>query len=245
MLALNDDEARFILESFAKKSDSSAHSSVWKRRSYASMYIYTDELKSLREAVMCQFPDYCIAFDVIFDSDGSYVAWHCDYESLGPFYVPNRLRAITNHHFLSIHFNLTPDGGSLVTYDGIILSYIHYLCIAYCGIFGIMHTWLEWISRPFLSVFSSVKTNVPLVGNVFDNTRLHCVTMGDARTSYVLRLVKKNNVKLTHRSVQDGISRSKACHAFIPLLSLILDTQNDPLDVKDVNWEAVFKQEQD
>lgn len=240
MFALEETQSRYLLESFAHNNDSSAHSTVWKRRSYAPMYIYTETMASLRQAVTERYPDYCIAFDVIFDSDGSRVGWHCDYESLGPFFVPNRWTALTDHHFLSIHFNLTPDGGSLVTYDGVIVSYLHYLCIAYCGIFGLVHRWLERISRPFLAAFALVRPNTPLLGNVFDNTQLHCVTAGSPRTSYVLRLVKKDKVKLTARSINEGISRSDACQAFVPFLSLRF-TQNEQLDVKDVDWATVFK----
>ncbi len=241
MFVLTEDQANFILQSFSLNNNNTSHSHVWKRRSYAPMYIYTETLKSVREEILSRYPEYCIAFDVVFDSDGSYVNWHCDYESLGPFFVQNRIKAITNHHFLSIHFNLTPNGGNLVTYDGIIMSYIHYLCIAYCGIFSIVHTCIEWISKPFLNMFSSVKQNTPFIGNVFDNTRLHCVTTGKPRTSYVLRLVKKNKVKLTYNSIKDGITRSDACQAFIPLLSLVYETQNETLDVKDVDWNIVFK----
>jgi hypothetical protein len=76
-----------------------------------------------------------------------------------------------------------------------------------------------------------------LFGNIFDNTRLHCVTCGAPRTSYVLRLVKKNSVKLTRASVTDGVARSTACHVFSSLLKV---TQDAELDVKDVDWACIF-----
>ena len=52
--------------------------------------------------------------------------------------------------------------------------------------------------------------------------------------------VKKDKVKVTARSIEEGISRSDACQAFVPLLS-VCPAQNEPLDVKDVDWATVFK----
>ena len=238
MISLKISERDYILEQFEKHETSTAHSNVWKRRSYAPMYIYSDELSSIQNHVSALFPEYKIVFDVIFDSDGSEVAWHCDYESLGPFCVPDRLKAIKNKNFLSIHFNLTEEGGHLETFNFVYLSYIHYLIIAYFGIFTLIHSFILTLSLPIFYVFSEKKVNTALVGNVFDNTRLHKVSAGKPRTSYVLRLVR--NSYITRKSVIDGVSRSTACHAFRPLLNLF-DNDQEVISVENIDWKHIFK----
>ena len=236
MIAISADACEYILEQFEKKNTSSAHSNVWKRRSYAPMYIHTPKLEPLKDLVAKRFPDYTIAFDVVFDSDGREVHWHCDYESLGPFHVPHRLNAVRNHHFLSIHFNLTEKGGNLVMYDGLILSYVYYLCISWFGIFSWMHWILTQVSHPLFILFARKCKSDRLIGNVFDNTRLHSVTAGHPRTSYVLRLVK-DDVKLTQSSVSKGIARSSACQVFVPLLPVV---QEEEVCVRDIDWRHLF-----
>lgn len=237
MLQLTREQSEHVLNDFQTNSTSSSHADVWTRRTYAPMYIYHPALASLRSRVESSFPEYIIAFDVVFDSDGNEVAWHCDYESLGPFHVPCRHRAMRDRHFVSIHFNLTLDGGSLVTYDGLILSYLHFLCIQYFGIFGLVHRMLNFLTRPWLLLGSRATHNTARTGNVFDNTRLHHVTRGAPRTSYVLRLVKCGNVALTKESVLDGIARSSACRVFSPLLRVVGCGR---VDVNDVDWMAVL-----
>ena len=238
MITLTPSERDHILLEFEKNDTSTAHSNVWKRRSYAPMYIYSDKLASVRKRVKTLFPDYEIVFDVIFDSDGSEVAWHCDYESLGPFCVPNRLQAIQKKSFVSIHFNLTEEGGSLETLNFTYMSYLHYLCIAYFGIFTVFHMLLLTLSLPVFYVFSEKKTNAALVGNVFDNTLLHKVTSGKPRTSYVLRLVK--NAYINRQSVTEGIARSTACQAFKPLLNLFTN-DDEMIYIENIDWQKIFK----
>ena len=238
MVCLTEEQRVLLLECFHRSAntDTSAHANVWKKRSYAPMYIYSDEMKTVYNEVRTKYPNHTIAFDVIFESDGKMIDWHVDHESLGPFHVPNRWRAIKNNDFISIHFNLTPNGGSLMTLDSFpILSYICFTCIVYTGIFSTYHRVLTYIIAA-MSVFAKVFDNTPGRGNEFDNTRLHAVTGGDPRTSYVLRLVR-NGTSLTRQSVMDGISRSTACHAFKPLLTIV---DSMPVDAADVKGNEVF-----
>lgn len=241
MITLTRAQGEFIRRAFDEfdetHTNSTAHATVWSRRSYAPMLIHHPQFADVRDRLGRDFPEYVIVFDVIFESNGSRVEWHCDYESLGPFEVPSRIRAIREHHFMTVHFNLTPDGGALVTVQSTLLSFIHYLCISLFGIFSWVHSAAVVISSPFLRFFGHVHSNRPLVGNVFDNTRLHAVTQGARRTSYVIRLVKRHCVGISRSSILRGITRSSACQAFVPLLNCVDD---DLLDVGDVPWESVF-----
>ena len=237
MILLSDEQRASILSHFeADCGAPQAHQQVWTRRSYAPMLIHTPELASVRDAVARLYPDYAICFDVIFESAGGLVDWHCDYESLGPFFVANRRRAVVEGHFLSIHFNLTPRGGSLTTLPWVWLSLVHYYCISTVGIFSTLHRLLNWASRPLYRLFAQAFPNTVGWGNAFDNTRLHAVSPGDRRISYVLRLAKKDCVSLTRTSVVDGIARSKACVAFACLLKRVSDV---PLDVAAIDWAGL------
>lgn len=239
MIFLNPHQIAHILDRFASECDTpQAHQSVWLRRSYAPMLIHTPALTSVRQAVTQMYPDHVICFDVIFESAGGLVDWHCDYESLGPFAVPSRRRAVVESHFLSIHFNLTADGGSLATLGWAWLSLLHYWCISAFGIFSTPHRILNAISRPFFLRFAQTCPNMAGWGNVFDNTRLHSVSPGGRRISYVLRLAKKDCVALSRASVLDGMQRSKACAVFERLLDRVSDT---PVDVASLDWANLKK----
>ena len=74
------------------------------------MHIHSKAFAPLREQIAAQLPDHAIAFDVVFESAGKRVDWHGDYESLGPFAFDG-VASIQNHDFVSVHFNLTADGG--------------------------------------------------------------------------------------------------------------------------------------
>ena len=239
MIFLSPHQTAYILHHFASEcGEPQAHQNVWLRRSYAPMLIHTATLTSVRDIVMQMYPQHVICFDVIFESAGGLVDWHCDYESLGPFSVPIRRRAVGESHFLSVHFNLTANGGSLTTLDWVWLSLLHYWCISTFGIFSTPHRVLNAISRPFYRCFARVFPNVAGWGNVFDNTRLHSVSPGERRISYVLRLAKKDCVTLSRTSVLDGMQRSKACAVFERLLDRVSD---DPLDVASLDWANLKK----
>lgn len=238
-IRLTAEERQYILSSFeaSTSTDTSAHSQVWKRRLYAPMYVARCD--ALRRQVEAAFPEHAIAFDVVFDSDGSEVVHHVDHESLVPFYVPSRWAAVRDGHFVSVHFNLTPDGGSLVTADEHVgWSYLYFWAISCFGIFSWAHALLlRWTS----GLSERVHPNDVGVGNAFDNTRIHSVTAGAPRTSYVLRLVRRNvGIGLTRRSVCEGMLRSTACHAFAPLLAVVATSHKDVVDVGDVNWTQAF-----
>lgn len=214
-----------------------AHREVWARRSYAPMHIHSDEFQSLRSQIYDCLPDYAIAFDAVFESDGSSVGWHCDYESLGPFHVPNRLAAVRDHHFVTVHFNLTDRGGSLRTLPWVWSSYLFYAAIARYGLFSGVQTLLTWIFMPVFALCSKQHSNEPLRGNIFDNTRLHAVTTGAPRISYVVRLVKRGGcVHMSQKSVSDGIKRSDACTVFERVHRRLPDA--GVVDASTFQWKA-------
>ena len=106
----------------------------WSRRQYAPMHIHSKAFSSLRDQIAAQLPDHAVAFDVVFESAGKRVDWHGDYESLGPFAFDG-VQSIRNHDFVSVHFNLTADGGSLSTLDWPIVSTLHHFVIVKWGIY--------------------------------------------------------------------------------------------------------------
>ena len=212
-----------------------AHENVWSRRCYAPMLIHAPEFANLRAQIAEQLPDYAIAFDVVFESRGNPVEWHCDYESLGPFVVPDRWAAVRDSHFMSVHFNLTEDGGALTTNSSVWLSYVCYLAIVCTGIFGFCHRMMLWLLSP--DGASTRRSNRALEGNVFDNTRLHKVTGGAPRTSYVVRLVRKGAVVLiSKQSIVDGIKRSQACMAFRSMLDCVDENASDAAEI---DWARI------
>ena len=224
-----------ILRRFACGTSTTAHAHTWSRRSYAPMYIHDPEMASYRAALEQRFPEYVVAFDVVFESRGNEVAWHVDHESLGPFDVPDRWRAVRDHHFLTAHVNLTSDGGALLTHPRTLLSWIYFWIVSTFGIFSVAHTFLVALTRPLLAAWHSRHDARPGVVNVFDNTRLHAVTAGGPRVSYVVRLVKRG-VALTPASVEEGVARSAACVAFAPLRAVVQTS----VDVGEVPWRSVF-----
>ena len=234
---LSAQQIALLLDAFERDNGGpQAHANVWKRRSYAPMHIFTKPLDSVREAVARQYPEYAIAFDVVFESAGGPTDWHCDYESLGPFAVRDRMAAVRGAHFMSLHFNLTQGGGSLMTLPWVRLSYLHYLCIIRFGIFSRLHRLLNVLSAPLFSLFARTHPNQPGWGNAFDNTRLHAVAAGSPRVSYVLRLVRKGCVFLDSTSVSEGIARSDACAAFEPLLAHV----SGSVEAATLPWAKIF-----
>ena len=215
-----------------------AHASVWSRRVYAPMLIHTPEFESVRTWIATTLPDYAITFDVIFESDGRGVEWHVDHESLGPFIVADRWRAIKEEHFLTLHTNLTADGGNLVTWDSPLASYLHFLVISTFGIFSVAHRLMLLLTRPFFGWYHKTWPNESSVANLFDNARLHAVNPGASRVSYVIRLVKRGCVTISKDSVNEGIRRSPACSAFVPLLSTVGEA---PVDVGSLPWHTVAR----
>lgn len=211
-----------------------AHTSAWSRRLYAPMLIHTPQFSNVKQSIERMFPNYATTFDVIFESNGNSTPWHCDYESLGPFIVSHRLRAIRENHFISIHFNLTSDGGALKTMPWSLLSFVHYMIIVKFGIFSRMHKLAVWMSSPLFFLCSTRYKNTCLEGNAFNNLKLHSVTSGLPRVSYVVRLVRKHDrVKISRESVMEGIQRSEACWAFKQLYYKVSEV---PQDASKIAW---------
>lgn len=164
---LSEAQSRIIIEELNSRPQPVAHAQVWSRRSYAPMHIHTRAFADVKCALEKMMPDYVIAFDVVFESMGGEVTYHCDYESLGPFIVQSRWRAIRDSHFLSVHFNLTENGGCLVTHPSLVWAYLFYLAISMNGIFGWAHRLLLRVAP--LGDEQNIHQNTPRVGNVFDN----------------------------------------------------------------------------
>ena len=230
-IILNIFHIQYILSQF-KREGAQAHQQVWKKRQYAPMNIFSDNLKDVRTDIENKYKDYTILFDVVFESTGIKTDWHCDYESLGPFIIENNYEAIKHSYFKSIHFNITDEGGSLVTLPWLWLSYLYNIIIVYFGIFSIPHYCLNAILRQLFYLFATKYSNQKGVGNFFDNMRLHSVTSGEPRISYVVRLAKKESIKISRESIQEGIKRSDACLAFIPLLDIV----NAPTYASNIPW---------
>jgi hypothetical protein len=235
-MLLSDQQIKIILSNFKNDTQKQAHQKIWKKRQYAPMNIYRPEFEQLQNIIQKEFNSYNILFDVVFESSGICTDWHCDYESLGPFIIDSNYKSIKNSDFVSIHFNITEDGGSLVTLDWKYLSYLYNIIIVWFGIFSFFHIFANTIFKPLFYFFGKKHSNRKGVGNYFDNMRLHSVTKGKPRISYVIRLAKQNTVKISKKSIENGIKRSDACLPFIPLLDLVDDT---PVFSSQIPWKIL------
>ena len=149
MIAYGARQRERILASLEDVRQPQAHTDTWKRRVYAPMLIHSDEFAHVRRQIEALYPDYVVAFDVIFESAGNATPWHCDYESLGPFEVADAFVAIRDAHFVSIHANMTAGGGALTTLDGWPrLSWVHYQTIVHTGIYSALHRALSRLCAP-------------------------------------------------------------------------------------------------
>lgn len=192
MFRLSPSQIRHLLADLQVDDEASvAPSFAWSRRKYAPMHIHGDGMASVREELRRAFPEYVVAFDVLFEAaDGAGVALHCDHESLGPF-AYDRRAAMRDSHFLSVHFNLTPGGGSLVTLAWPRLSLLHHRVISRFGLYSLPHRVCNRLTAPLVRARARTHPNDVGVGNAFDNMRLHAVTRGAPRVSYVVRLVRR------------------------------------------------------
>lgn len=236
MIHLSEEQRDIILTRFEQTSNSAAHSAQWTRRSYAPMHIYSPEFESLRKQIKNLLPNYSTTFDVVFEVEADKaVEYHVDYESIGPFEVNDCWNAIKDEHFVTIHFNLTRNGGELKTLDWPVMSWLHYIIIRKYGIFSFQHKSMVWFTTPLFRLFEFKFNNMPLLGNIFNNMRLHGLTRGESRISYVIRLVKNGSVSMTPESVAQGMSRSAACEqAFRSLY----DKVKLPTDASLFNWKS-------
>ena len=251
-IRLTDSQRRAILLRFGEHAERLAHTSVWARRKYAPMHIHHPTFAALKRQIQAHLPDYVITFDVVFESDGRDVAWHTDYESIGPFRVASAWRAIRDEHFKSVHFNLTPDGGALRTLPSSWLSFVAHATIVGGGIFGTLHTLFLRIFGAWLARRAATHPNDVGHGNVFGNMSLHSVTAGAPRTSYVVRLARRGCVKVDDASLEVGIARSDNCIVFTRLRKHLA---RRCLDVSYIDWgrwlgmpavyEEMFEDEED
>ena len=212
-------EQRAAIQDHFRDGPTLAGSYGWSRRQYAPMHIHSKAFASLRDQIAAQLPDHAVAFDVVFESAGKRVDWHGDYESLGPFAFDG-VQSIRNHDFVSVHFNLTADGGSLSTLDWPLASTLHHFVIVKWGIYSRPHKLLNFLSRPLFWLFATTRPNAVGEGNAFDNMRLHSVGAGAARLSYVVRLVRRNGgVTMSPATVATCASRSTACERLTKVLA--------------------------
>lgn len=237
MIRLTDEQIQMLLRDLDVQDDSSVPSSfAWSRRKYAPMHIHTERFASVRDAIRRQHPDYVIAFDVLFEvsSAGVDVALHCDYESLGPF-AYDRCRAMRESHFRSVHFNLTPDGGRLVTLPWPTLSLVHHHVIARFGLYSPLHRACNRLTQPIVRAWAHTFPNEVGVGNVFDNMRLHMVEAGAPRVSYVVRLVRRNS----NVSTSPALLTASIAPASRILHSAMSRHVSEVTDVERVPWSRV------
>lgn len=235
MFELSNTQIKLVSRKF-KEESVQAHQAVWKKRQYAPMNIFKPEMKPLLDEIHLKLPNYTVLFDVVFESDGKKTDWHCDYESLGPFIIKNSWESISETHFASIHFNITENGGSLVTLDWTLMSYIYHFIIVLFGIFSPLHIFANKLLCPFFYMFGKVHSNTRGKGNFFDNMRLHSVNSGAPRISYVIRLAKNESVTVTADSIKNGIKRSDACLAFASILNYV---EKKSLYASEIPWHTM------
>lgn len=224
---LTFDEAREIREAFER--DATASSYGWSRRSYAPMHSFP----RLHAALRAAHPGYVVAFDVVFESaSGAMVDWHVDWESLGPWLIPDAWTAIRDSHFRSVHFNLTPAAGALHTMPAWPrLAWVYHHAIAHGGswgggLYGILHRVLNMLCRPLFHFFAVQYPSEPRLGNAFDNMRLHAISEGEPRLSYVVRLVR-HDVIFTRAAIERSLAQSSAV---APLAKMLLERLGDERD---------------
>lgn len=235
---LSEEEVVHLINMFQKDTtETQSHKDVWVKRIYAGMFIHSHELHEIKTKISERFPDYTIAFDVLFHSNGNEVGWHSDHESLGPFINDTPLDAIANKHFMSIHFNLTKDGGSLQTLEWPLLSYMNCLINQNFDIFSVPHRMLAAIVRPFAHFFATTKCNMVGVGNHFNNLAMHAVTSGSPRTSYVVRLVKSGKVFTSYSKIMDSMKLSQNCKSFAKILGIL--PSHDVILASDLSWDKI------
>lgn len=235
MITLTVDELECILEHFKDSDITGSYEAVWSKRKYAPMLIHSSKMRRLKDDIEKKFPAYTITFDVIFSCKGNEVNWHTDYESLGPFINNSPFQAICNRDFISVHFNLTEEGGRLSTLEWCVLSYINYLITLKCGIFSRQHEFfVKFVVKPLAYMFSIIYTNTSCVGNVFNNLGLHYVSDGRERISYVVRMAKSEIVETSKACVELAIVRSKNCSEFTKFLDVVPET---PSCVGVIPWQ--------
>lgn len=214
-MKLDDKESEYILNNFYLfENHSRSHTQVWSKRQYAPMYIHNEELRRVKEQIVALYPEYTIVFDVIFESKGNFINWHTDHESLGPFLNEHPYQAICENHFLSIHFNLTTNGGALNTLEWPVLSLVNHYINIKTNIFSTYHKMYSFIIRPIAYFFAKQYTNEQNLGNTFNNVALHCITEGRSRISYVVRLIKTSAVQTSKQCILDASKRSNDCAVF-------------------------------
>ena len=238
-IRLTTEQMRFLRQRFEAIGSAAAHAQTWSRRAYAPQLIHGPNMRDVKARIEDDFPHHVIAFDVLFEAPSeTAVEFHVDYESLGPFEIPSPWDSIRNDHFLTIHFNLTEDGGCLQTVSHPLwLSWLYYHAIATCGIYNRVHTLLNTLCHLWFFLVATSHPNIVGHGNVFSNVRLHAVSAGAARLSYVVRLVHRDKVAVSRSSVALSMMRSKACRVFETLLTLLPST--DGVCARDVEWDKM------
>lgn len=227
-----------ILDNFQSSVCTHGGGVAWSRRQYAPMHIHGDAMQSVRDQIEKVCPGYAVTFDVVFESPPDEpVAFHCDYESLGPFEVA--CEAIGESHFRSVHFNLTPDGGHLQTVDLPQLSRVHHAVISKHGIYSWQHALLNCVSAPVFATQAKAHVKSVNEGCVFNNLGLHSVTAAHKRRiSYVVRLVRcGGRVWMSPLTVFECAKRSEAC---AHLTDIIAPHVHRRVDASTVAWKDIM-----
>lgn len=226
-------------ETKGTKTEGPAAVDTWAHRLYAPMHVHAPWMADVRAALGARYPAHVVAFDVLFaTAPGARVAWHCDYDSLGPFEVGDANAALRDDHFVSVHFNLTRGAGALRTLPWRWLSYLHYWVIVRVGIFHAVHLHLNRACAVLFALFARTHPPTAGVGNAFANMRLHAVDASDAaRVSYVVRLVRRD-VLVGVRSLAVAATRSGGVARPLvgPLADLVARSNEGAVRCGDVPW---------
>ena len=108
------------------------------------------------------------------------------------------------------------------------------------NIFSKPHQLLVNLVRPLSYFFAHKCSNAVNLGNAFNNLAMHCVTAGQSRTSYVLRLVKSDCVFTSKECVRRAIEVSDNCKPFAIILDHI--RSDDTIRASAIDWQEIVKQ---
>ena len=86
--------------------------------------------------------------------------------------------------------------------------------------------------------YSTTNRNEVGLGNEFNNLMLHSITLGEPRTSYVIRMAKSNTVFTSYDTVKRSLERSNNCKSFAKILDVFTE-KTDKILVRDLRWEDV------
>ena len=112
---LLEDENRWLLSCIDADMARNKESGVWDQVIPAPMYIHATSMGSLKLLLEGMFPEYCIAYDYVFESKRG-VPYHCDFNTIGPFETSFSKHA-PQAAFISVHYSLSNDESEFLVCD--------------------------------------------------------------------------------------------------------------------------------